>query len=352
MEIDKQYCMNSFLMYRTIADSEKSFDEKFKPRLYKDISSKMPVHDSEDLRNAIGQQIAKWTKDGKAAIALSGGIDSAIIAKYMPRGSTAYTFKCIVPGMEVIDESVQAAKYAAECGLKHEVIEICWEDYIQFAPKLMRHKGAPIHSIEVQIYKAALKAREEGFERLIFGESCDLNYGGLSGLMSKDWRVGEFIDRYSYVKPYMVLKNSDLILEPFLRYEQDGFIRVHEFCRGFFLEEAMGSYTNACETAGITVETPYVHTTFAEPLDMKRIRAGENKYIVREAFQTLYPGYIAPEKLPMPRATNEWLRNWKGPVRPEFWPHGTDLLTGDQKWLVYALELWLNILDEESLSGR
>lgn len=340
--------MSSFLMYRTIADASKSFDERYKPRLYRDHLSKIPIHDSTELQTAIERQVTEWTKDGKTALALSGGIDSAIIAKYMPQGSTAYTFKCIVPGLEVTDESAQAAKYAAECGLKHEVIEIYWEDYIRFAPILMKHKGAPIHSIEVQIYKAALKARGGGFERLIFGESCDLNYGGLSGLMSNDWRIGDFIDRYSYVKPYAVLKDSDLILDPCLRYEQNGFINVHEFCRGFFLEEAMGSYTNACETAGIKVETPYVHTTLAEALDIERIRAGENKYLVREAFHSLYPGYEAPAKLPMPRATNEWMKTWQGPVRPEFWPHCTDLFTGDQKWLVYALEQWLNILDEEN----
>ena len=114
---------------------------------------------------------------------MSGGIDSAIIAKYMPKGSTAYTFKCVVPGTEVTDESAQAAKYAKECGLKHKVIEIYWEDFVRFAPELMKHKGAPIHSIEVQIYKAALKAKEEGFERLIFGESSDVSYGGLSCLL-------------------------------------------------------------------------------------------------------------------------------------------------------------------------
>lgn len=347
MEIDKKYCMSSFLMYRTVADASKAFDERYTPRLYEDNFSKIPIHQSSELKTAIERQIAEWTKDGKAAIALSGGIDSAIIAKYMPKGSTAYTFKCVVPGTEVTDESAQAARYAKECGLKHEVIEIYWEDFVRFAPKLMKHKGAPIHSIEVQIYKAALKAKKEGFERLIFGESCDLNYGGLSGLMSKDWRIGDFIDRYSYVKPYAVLKDSDLILEPCLRYEQNGFINVHEFCRGFFLEEAMGSYTNACETAGIKVETPYVHTTLAENLDIERIRAGENKYLVREVFYSLYPGYEVPEKLPMPRATNEWMKAWQGPVRPEFWPHCTDLFTGDQKWLVYALEQWLNILDEE-----
>ena len=347
MEIDKKYCMSSFLMYRTVADASKAFDERYTPRLYEDDFSKIPINQSSELKTAIECQIAEWTKDGKAAIALSGGIDSAIIAKYMPKGSTAYTFKCVVPGTEVTDESAQAAKYAKECGLKHKVIEIYWEDFVRFAPELMKHKGAPIHSIEVQIYKAALKAKEEGFERLIFGESSDVSYGGLSGLMSKDWRVGEFIDRYTYVKPYMVLKDSNLIIEPYLQYENGGFIDAHEFCRGFFLKEGMGSYVNACETAGIKAETPYIHTTFAEPLDMDRIRAGENKYIVREVFYSLYPGYEAPAKLPMPRATNEWMKTWQGPIRSEFWPHCTDLFSGDQKWLVYALEQWLNILDEK-----
>lgn len=268
------------------------------------------------------------------------------MAKYMPRNSKAYTFQCIVPGKEVTNEVPQAQKYAEECGLQHEVIEIYWEDFEKYAPILMKHKGAPIHSIEVQIYKAALKAKEDGFESIIFGESADLNYGGLSGLMSKDWTVGEFIDRYSYVKPYHVLKQFDLITEPITRYEKDGFVNTQEFCRGFFLNEAMGSYTNACQCAGIQLETPYVNTWLAAPMDIERIRAGENKYIIRDLFKKLYPGFAIMPKLPMPRATDEWLGNWEGPKRPEFWPNCTKNMTGDQRWLVYALEQFLNLIDE------
>lgn len=51
------------------------------------------------------------------ALVLSGGIDSAILAKFMPKGSIAYTFKCVVPGVQVTDETVIASKYAQECGL-------------------------------------------------------------------------------------------------------------------------------------------------------------------------------------------------------------------------------------------
>ena len=78
----------------------------------------------------------------------------------------------------------------------------------------------------------------------------------------------------------------------------------------------MGSYTNACECAGI-----YVHTWLAVPL-----------------------------KLPMPRATDEWLNNWDGPKCDEFWPHCTDTMTGDQKWLVWALERYLNLIEEKDSS--
>lgn len=347
--IDKRYCMSSFLSFRTIADSEKSFGGVV-PRLYKDNFEKVSIKDDYNLGTALESQIRKAGSGKKIALALSGGIDSAILAKYMPERSKAYTFQCVVPGIEVANEVPQAKKYAQECNLEHETVEMYWEDFKKYAPLLMWHKGAPIHSIEVQIYKAAKRAKDSGYDAIVFGESADLNYGGLSGLMSKNWKVGEFIDRYNYVQPFHVLKDFELIIEPYLRYEKNGYIDVFEFCRGFFLREAMGSYTNACECAGIELICPYVHTWLAVPINYERIRAGENKYIVRDLFKRLYPGYTVPFKLPMPRATDEWLNNWDGPKRDEFWPHCTDTMTGDQKWLVWALERYLNLIEEKDSS--
>ena len=345
MIVDKNYCMNSFLMFRTIADDEKCFSVDLKPNIFHVNFPRIPVHNSCDLEDVIRTQVSEWTKDGKAALAVSGGIDSAIIAKYMPKGSKAYTFQCIVPGTEVTNEVPQARRYADECGLEHEVIEVYWEDFVKYAPLLMKHKGAPIHSIEVQIYKAALKAKADGYERLIFGESSDVNYGGLSGLMSKDWTFGEFVERYSYLLPYKVLKKPELILEPYRMFEKNGYVDAHEFCRNFFLEEGMGSYVNACQCAGIDVRTPYLMTTLAEPLDYMRVRAGENKYIVREVFEKLYTGWSVPKKTPMPRPMNEWMEKWDGPKRKEFWPNCVTGLSGDQKWQLWALESFLNMLD-------
>ena len=345
--IDRPFCMSSYLMYRTVVRDDRSFGRK-PPSLWADYPSRQPVRTSRELVSYMRESICKAASSGKKiALALSGGIDSAILARLVPEGTTAYTFKCTVPGIEVTDESPAAALYAKEAGLSHKVVEITWEDCEAYAPLLMKRKGAPIHSIEVQIYKAGLEAKADGAEIFLFGENADIIYGGMDGLLSKDWRFGEFVDRYSYVMPYKVLREPVMVLEPFCRHVRDGRIDPYDFINDVFRREAMGTYTNSVTAAGLELLCPFAETYLAEPIDYGRIRSGEGKYLVREVFNRLYPGFEIPVKLPMPRAVNEWLRDWEGPRRPEFWPHCTDAMTGDQKWLVWALEKYLDILDEE-----
>lgn len=337
------YCMSSYLMLRTIYNHDYTFRKDIVPRFFEENSDRTPIENSYELEGVLKQYVDSACNSGKAALALSGGIDSAILAKYMPKGSVAYTFKCIVPGVQTVDESPAAAKYAKECGLEHRIVEIYWEDMRDLAPKLMKYKGAPIHSIEVQIYKAALQAKMDGFTTLVFGESSDVNYGGQDGLLSKDWTVPQYIERYSYLLPYKALKKSMIIDEPFEKYQRDGYIDAHEFNRHAYYVESMGSYTNACEVAGINLSAPFSKTYLGIPLDYTRIRSGENKYLVREVFHRLYPNFEIPRKVPMPRPMNEWMKDWNGPVRNEFWPHCVEQLTGDQKWLLWALEKFLDL---------
>lgn len=347
MKINKKYCCSSFLTYRTIIDEENSFSTKYYFRKKFVPYDREKVHNSLELYNSLKKQVELIPSDKKIALALSGGIDSAIIAKLLPKNSITYTFKCVVPGIEVIDETPMAKKYADECGLQNKIIEIFWEDFEKYSPILMKHKGAPIHSIEVQIYKAALQAKKDGCDILLFGESADVLYGGMNSLLSKDWTFGEFVDRYSFIKPYQVLRDYELILGPYKTYEQNGYIDIHGFISNVFFIEGLNSYINACQTAGINCLMPFSNTILGVPLDLKLVRLGKNKYLVREIFEKLYNGFDIPPKTPMPRPMNEWLANWEGPVRNEFWPHCTDNMTGDQKWLVWILEKWLDILDNE-----
>ena len=343
---DLQYCASSYLMYRYIFQQGKCFRDDIPVNIFSLNFKRTPVKTADDLIETLDLVIKDSVSKGETALALSGGIDSAILARLMPKGIKAYTFRCVVPGKRVIDETKQAAVWAESNGLNHKIIDITWENIVSVADKLMLHKGAPIHSIETQIYIASCKAKEDGVERFVFGENADIIYGGMDGLLQRDWHFGEFVDRYMYVNPYYVLKEPRLILEPFKNFEKDGYIDGHDFINMYFRQEALGSYNNACQTAGMEFVGPYSLTYFSMPIDYKRIRAGDTKYIIREAFKKLYPEIPMPKKIPMPRPMNEWFENWKGPHRKEFIPHCADNMSGDQKWMIWSLERFLDLIGE------
>lgn len=350
MTVDKMYCMSSFLMYRIVVDENKIFSEKYPIKMMPFPKNRERITSSEQLLEFLKYEMEKRTQGKKCGLALSGGIDSAILLKLMPKNSIAYTFKCIVPGVEVTDETVRAKEYidyAMPEGIEHKIVPVYWEDMESLSVPLMKKKGAPIHSIEVQICKAALQAKKDGCDIFIFGETADCIYGGHSQLLSKDWTIGEFIERWSFVPAYKVLREPMMILEPYKQYEENGYVDVPSFLTYFESVASLNSYLNACGLADMELFAPYAYTIMNDKLDLQRVRRGENKYLIREIFNKLYSDFEIPDKVPMPRPTNEWLKEWTGPTRSEFWPNCTENMTGDQKWLVWILEKFLNLLEEE-----
>lgn len=89
----------------------------------------------------------------------------------------------------------------------------------------------------------------------------------------------------------------------------------------------------------------YDHLKLSCPLDLGRIRNGESKYIIRELFKMKYPHLDIPQKNPMPRPVDKYFANWEGPKRPEF-RKDIDMskLTGNQKWLLWVTEQFLNTI--------
>ncbi len=119
-------------------------------------------------------------------------------------------------------------------------------------------------------------------------------------------------------------------------------INFIKFINEIFATEADTSYMHVFKMMGIKTLDPYSYMELSKPLDLNRIRAGESKYLIRELFKKRYPNLEVPEKIPMPRATNQWLKNYKT-SRPEFLHNCTENLTGDQKWLCWCLEQFLNM---------
>jgi len=345
MKTDKVYCMSSYLMYRYIADDSYAFSEKLKPNFYRMKFDQKPITNSDELEENLKKVLENEFVEGKTALMLSGGIDSAILAKLVPKGTIAYTLKCVANN--ALDETKKAAIYAKENGLEHRVIEVYWEDYLNFLPQLLINKGAPIHSIEPQIYKAALVAKKDGIENLIFGESADCLFGGLSGLFSGKWTLESFVDRYSFIMPSKVLKDYLIIDDPIKRFlMDDGIVDIVKFMREIFFFESMGSYTNPIDLVGINFIAPYAHAYPKNGLDLERIRKGENKYLIREIYKKYYPNEPSNEKTPMPRPVEQWLNSWDGPKRKEFKNIDINTFSGDQKWMIFCLEYFLNLLDK------
>ena len=340
--VDKDYCMSSFLTFRYVVDNKITFKEGINRPIYSLPEKEYKIKTSDDIDYVIQKEICPIV-DEKTAIMLSGGMDSAILATYLPEGTKAYTLECQAEG--AVKETKEAKYYADICKLDHRVVDITWEDYLEYTPICMKQKGAPVHSIEPMIYKAALQAKVDGCTKLLFGELADLKFGGMDGLLAKDWTKDEFKKRFTYVEPETVLKNHRNINEPFEIYDKANYYNTYEFTNEIYLFEAYQSFSNACKLSGTEYVTPFVYMYLDIPLDLNRIRNGESKYLIRELFEKRYPGLKPLKKMPMPRAVGIWLKDWKGPIRDEFLPNCIEGLSGDQKWYVYVLEWFLNLIE-------
>ena len=347
MIIDKDFCLSSYIAYRYIWRDGVDFAEGFQHKNYLPVpdDERIPVKTSEDIDREIQLQFDElYKKYDSIGILLSGGMDSANLATYLKPGSHAYTFNSV---SGVFDADVQRAQtYCRKLQLQHHLIDITMDDYEKYTPLVMRHKFAPVHSIEPQIFKAAEIAKNDGVQLMIVGESADLIFGGMDKLISPQWTFNAFVKRYTFLEPSLVLTNpvDQTVLFERYREGEDG-IDVMRFMDEVFAVESSSSYLNAFGAAWLPYYDPYAKLVMAEPLDMQRVRNGEPKYLVRGLYAMKYPELEIPFKIPMPRPVDAVFKDWEGPKRPEF---RKDIpmseLTGNQKWQLWCAEQFLNML--------
>lgn len=344
--IDKNFCMSSFLAFRYIERDNVDFFEGLHHRNLKPCEDKIKVASSDDIDKAIEKNFSTL-RGKKLGIMLSGGMDSAILASYMS-GADAYTFR-FLDGTIYGEELKRAEYYAKTYGLKLHYVDINWQTVEKYIDTVMKNKCAPVHSIEPQIMAAAEQAKSDGVECMIIGDGSDYIFGGMDKLLSKDWTFDEFVARYTYIEPKNVLVEPVDVNYLFERYRTGkNSIDWLKFLEDISTEESYNSYFNAFETAQLDYFDPYANQEMGEPLDLYRIRNGEPKYLIRELFKKKYPNFPVPDKIPMPRPVNEWFADWQGPTREEFLLHCTDNMTGNQKWMVWCLEKFLNLIEDRS----
>lgn len=343
--IDKNFCLSSYIAFRYIYADNVNFFPNMYHENFKLPLEKTYVKTAEDIHEAIERVMTQvYSKYSNVGILLSGGMDSAILAAYMKSGSHAYTFTS--EDSDIYDADINRAQmYCEKYHLKHHLVDISFEDYKEYAPIVMKHKCAPVHSIEPQIYKAALQASKDGVEVMIIGDGADYVFGGMDKLLSRDWDFDSFVKRYITLDPELVLTQPVDMREVFEPYRiGENRIDFQGFLKGPTTIESYGSYKNAFDSAAMPYCDPYEKLEMKEPLDLKRIRNGESKYLIRELYQLKYPELDIPTKIPMPRPVDLIFKDWKGPKRDEF---RRDIpmheLTGNQKWQLWCAELFLNL---------
>ena len=185
-----------------------------------DVISRRSGRSASALSDASAPSDAKSTVPGRVGLLLSGGMDSGILASYLP-GADAYTFRFL--GGEYQKEELRRAEIFAERnGMTLHYVDIGWEQVREALPAVMRSKGGPVHSIEPRIYLAAQQAKADGVGLMIIGDASDYVFGGMDKLLSKDWTYDEFVRRYIYVDPFEVLREPVSMDYVFERYRTAG----------------------------------------------------------------------------------------------------------------------------------
>jgi len=345
---DKIFCNSSFLALRYIEKPDVNFTEKYPYRhpVMPTDSNRIIVKTAQDIDNALRRQLEqKCSEYRKTGILLSGGMDSSILASYLP-GIDAYTFR-FLGGSFQQDELHRAERFAEKNNLNLHYVDIDWTIVTDNLQSLMVSKGGPVHSIEPQICQGAKQAKSDGVDLMIIGDASDYVFGGMDKLLSKDWSFDAFMKRYIYVDPFEVLKEPESVQYLFERYRKGDGIDFVEILDKLATQESYGSYDNAFITAGLVYFDPYEKLKMGIPLDLSRIRSGESKYLIRELFRSKYPDIPIPEKKPMPRPVDSYFANWDGPARPEFRNDITiSHYDGNQKWLMWCLEQFLNMIEQ------
>lgn len=295
------------------------------------------VKTAKDVDKAIQNQLNRFNKN-EIGLLLSGGMDSGILASYLS-GCNAYTFR---EENGLFDKEIERAKkYCEKYGLNLNYVDISFEKILPVLDILI--KDGPVHSIEPQIYLAAKQAKEDGVKTMIIGDAADFVFCGFDKMFSQDWEYEAGKKRYMYVDPAEVLKEPldlDYVFRP---YKKDNYLDMETLMLDTLgPEESYMSYRHAFSCAGIKCFDPYEDLARDFELDYNRIKNGESKYIIRELFKIKYPEFDIPEKIPMPRPVDLYFKDYKGPISEVFKDFDITKMTGNQKWLIWCLDRWLN----------
>jgi hypothetical protein len=127
--------------------------------------------------------------DGHAAVSLSGGIDSAVIAACAadvlgPKNVTAFTYEFEDPTH--ISEAGEAAVLCRALGIEHRTVKISYDEYLDTLPETAWLMEAPAALImRTRMLVVSKRVKKEGFSTLLTGHGIEQ----LLGMTVNSWYI-------------------------------------------------------------------------------------------------------------------------------------------------------------------
>lgn len=269
--------------------------------------------------------------DGQLGIALSGGMDGAIVAATL-RPSLAYTLAYDERDAEV-DEAAQIAR---EVGASLRVVRVTREQFFRTSEMLIDATHRPVIPHAALIHLLAREARQDGCTAFATGSGAHGEWPqfyaaahSVDALMRAWFRV--------LVNPARVLRDPVDVRPVFARYERpDGTVDVQRMIREVGTEG--DGAERAIEAAGLAAVMPLRACRFAGQYDPQAFGRATLKPHVSEAFRILF-GRKAPPKAALPAPYRAWMEGY-APTHP-MWSEGASRLTGKRLFLVWSIERWM-----------
>ncbi len=113
---------------------------------------------------------------GRIALALSGGVDSAVLAALLRDRVVAYTLAPEMPEYSEVDE---AARIATSLGLEWRRVHVSEHDFITALPEVITACETPLYNLHpVSRHLLARAVRADGFDVLLTGDGADEVFRG------------------------------------------------------------------------------------------------------------------------------------------------------------------------------
>lgn len=116
---------------------------------------------------------------GPVALALSGGVDSAVLAALLRGRAVAYT---LAPELPDYGEEDEASAVAARMGLELRRVRVGAAAYVDALPAAIAACECPLYNLHpVSRFLLARAVRADGLTTLVTGDGADERFGGTSG---------------------------------------------------------------------------------------------------------------------------------------------------------------------------